>query len=53
MLNGIIGYVNMIQCALKLLESLNEVAEVGGCFVCMWILERRFFEDYGRRNIEK
>ncbi len=43
MLNGTIEYVNMIQCALKLLESLNEVVEIGDCLVCIWIPELRFF----------
>jgi hypothetical protein len=34
--------------ALKLLERLNEAAKAGNCQVCMWILERRFSEDFGR-----
>ena len=35
--------------ALKLLERLNEAAKAGNCTVCMWILERRFSEDFGKR----
>jgi hypothetical protein len=51
--NGTTGYVNMTQCDLKLLETLNEVPDVGDCWGCMWILERCFFEDYGRRECRK
>ena len=39
--------------ALKLLERLNESAKAGNCQVCMWILERRFSEDFGRREYRK
>jgi hypothetical protein len=35
---------------LKLLERLNEAVKAGNCTVCMWILERRFSEDFGRRQ---
>jgi hypothetical protein len=34
----------------KCLERLNESAKEGNCTVCMWILERRFSEDLGRRQ---
>jgi hypothetical protein len=39
--------------ALKLLERLNEAIDAGNCQVCMWILERRFSEDFGRREYRK
>jgi hypothetical protein len=39
--------------ALKLLERLNESAKAGNCQICMWILERRFSEDFGRREYRK
>ncbi len=39
--------------AKKLLERLNDLAEAGNCQVCMWILERRFPEDFGRRIYKK
>jgi transposase len=35
--------------AKKLLERLNDAAEAGNCQVCMFILERRFPEEFGRR----
>jgi hypothetical protein len=35
------------------LERLNESAKAGNCTVCMWILERRFSEDFGRRQYRK
>ena len=35
--------------ALKLLERLNSAASCGNCQVCVWILERRFPEEFGRR----
>ena len=31
----------------------NADAEAGNCQVCMWILERRFSEDFGRREYRK
>jgi fumarate hydratase class II len=37
----------------KLLERLNDAVESGNCQVCMWILERRFSEDFGRRVYRK
>jgi hypothetical protein len=39
--------------ARKLLERLNDAAEAGNCQVCMFILERRFPEEFGRRIYRK
>jgi hypothetical protein len=39
--------------ARKLLERLNDSANAGNCQVCMWILERRFPEDFARRQYRK
>ena len=39
------------DAAKKCLERLNKAAKAGNCTVCMWILERRFSEDFGRRTI--
>jgi abortive infection bacteriophage resistance protein len=39
--------------ARKLLERLNDAAAAGNCQVCMWILERRFSEEFGRRVYRK
>jgi hypothetical protein len=39
--------------ALRILQKLNEAAKAGNCQVCMWILERRFSEDFGRRVYRK
>jgi hypothetical protein len=36
-----------------LLERLNKAAVAGNCQVCMFILERRFPEDFGRRVYRK
>jgi light-regulated signal transduction histidine kinase (bacteriophytochrome) len=41
------------DAAKKFLERLNEAAKAGNCTVCMWILERRFSEDFGRRQYRK
>ena len=41
------------DAAKKCLEHLNESAKAGNCTVCMWILERRFPEDFGRRVYRK
>ena len=41
------------DAAKKCLERLNEAAKAGNCQVCMWILERRFSEDFGRRAYRK
>ncbi len=39
--------------ARKLLQRLNDAAEAGNCQVCMFIVERRFSEDFGRRVYRK
>ncbi len=39
--------------ALKILQKLNYAAKAGNCQICMWILERRFSEDFGRRVYRK
>ena len=36
-----------------LLEKLNDAVKAGNCTVCMWILERRFPEDFARRQYRK
>ena len=36
-----------------LLEKLNDATKAGNCTVCMWILSRRFSEDFGRRVYKK
>jgi hypothetical protein len=41
------------DAAKVLLERLNSSAKAGNCQVCMWILERRFSEDFGRRVYRK
>jgi abortive infection bacteriophage resistance protein len=41
------------DAAKKCLERLNEAAKAGNCTVCMWILERRFSDDFGRRVYRK
>jgi hypothetical protein len=41
------------DAAKKCLEKLNEAAKAGNCTVCMWILERRFSEDFARRQYRK
>ena len=41
------------DAAKKCLERLNEAAKAGNCTVCMWILSRRFHEDFGRRQYRK
>jgi hypothetical protein len=43
----------MRKGARKLLERLNNAAEAGNCQVCMFILERRFPEEFGRRVYRK
>jgi hypothetical protein len=42
-----------VDGARKLLERLNDAADVGNCQVCMRILERRFPEDFARRQYRK
>ena len=41
------------DAAKKCLERLNEAAKAGNCQVCMWILSRRFPEEFGRRVYRK
>ena len=41
------------DAAKKCLECLNEAAKAGNFTICMWILERRFPEDFGRRVYRK
>ncbi len=41
------------DAAKVLLERLNNAAAVGNCQVSMWILERRFPEEFGRRVYSK
>jgi transposase len=41
------------DAAKALLEHLNEAADAGNCQVCMWILERRFQHEFGRRAYRK
>ena len=41
------------DAAKKCLGRLNEAAKTGNCTVCMWILSRRFSEDFGRRVYKK
>jgi transposase len=50
-------YIFIQKCnadaAKKCLERLNEAAGAGNCQVCMWILERRFPENFGRHEYRK
>ena len=41
------------DAAKKCLEKLNEAAKAGNTQICQWILERRFSEDFGRRQYRK
>ena len=41
------------DAAKNLLQRFHDSAESGNCQVCMWILERRFSEDFGRREYRK
>jgi hypothetical protein len=41
------------DAAKALLERLNEAADAGNCQVCMFILERRFSTEFGRRGYKK
>jgi transposase len=41
------------DAAKKLLERLNNAADDGNCQVCMWILERKFPDEFGRRVYKK
>jgi hypothetical protein len=38
---------------MKCLQRLKEAVDAGDCKVCMWILERRFPNDYGRKEYRK
>lgn len=41
------------DAAKTLLKRLKTAADAGNCQVCMWILSRRFPEDFGRRVYRK
>jgi hypothetical protein len=41
------------DAAKTLLERLKTAADAGNCQICMWILSRRFPEDFGRRVYRK
>jgi hypothetical protein len=41
------------DAAKALLERLNKAVEAGNCQVCMFILERRFSDEFGRRVYRK
>ena len=41
------------DAAKALLERIKEAADAGNCQLCMWILERRFPEDFARRQYRK
>ena len=41
------------DAAKQCLERLNKAAKAGNCTICMWILERRFSEDFGKRQYRK
>jgi hypothetical protein len=41
------------DAAKKCIERLNEAAKAGDTRICQWILERRFSEDFGRRQYRK
>lgn len=53
MLNGTTGYVNMTQCDLKLLETLNEVPDVGDCLGCSRYWNGAFLKTTAEENVEK
>jgi hypothetical protein len=42
-----------VGAAKALLERLNSAAKAGDTRICMWILERRFPEEFGRRVYRK
>jgi len=50
-------YKHIEQCnaegALKILQRLNDAARAGNCQVCIFILERRFPAEFGRRVYRK
>jgi len=35
------------------MQQLNKVTEAGNCHVCMWILSKRFPEEFDRRIYQK
>ena len=41
------------DAAKALLEKLNDAVKAGNCQVCMWILSRRFPDEFGRRVYRK
>ena len=41
------------DAAKALLKHLNSAADAGNCQICMWILERRFSDDFGRHVYRK
>jgi hypothetical protein len=41
------------DAAKELLERLNDAAKAGDTRICTWILERRFSEDFGRKEYRK
>jgi hypothetical protein len=41
------------DAAKALLERIKEATDAGNCQICMWILERRFPEDFARRQYRK
>ena len=41
------------DAAKSLLERIKKAADAGNCQLCMWILERRFPEDFARRQYRK
>ena len=53
-LNSINLFKSVTQMPLKnVLNVYNESTKAGNCQVCMWILERRFPEDFTRRQYRK
>jgi hypothetical protein len=41
------------DAAKTLLERLNDAAKAGDTRICLWVLERRFSEDFGRHEYRK
>jgi hypothetical protein len=48
-------YINKynVDAAKKLLERLKIAADAGDTRICMWILDRRSSDDFGRRKYRK
>ena len=42
-----------VDAAKALLERLNDATKAGNCQVCMWIFDRGFPDDFGRRVYRK